>query len=81
MRRLLATVAALTMLGMAGIASAADMSGKIAAVDQSTIVLENGTTLVIGEGVSIDGLQPGMNVMLSYEEQDGQRVVTGVKLM
>ena len=79
MKRVLATVAGLAMLGLAGIANAADASGKIATVDQTVIVLEDGTMFTISEGVSVDGLQPGMEVTVSYEDQGGQMVATDVK--
>ncbi len=59
---------------------AEEAGGKIAAVDPSagTIVLEDGTTFTIAEGVSMEGLQPGTEVKVSFEEQDGQLIASEV---
>ena len=79
MKRLLGTIAGLAMLGLSSTANAEDASGKIATVDQSVIVLEDGTALAVGEGVSVEGLEPGMEVMVSFEDQGGQLVATGIQ--
>lgn len=55
-----------------------ETAGKIAAVDESTLILEDGATFTISEGVSIEGLKPGTEVTVSFEEQDGQIVATQV---
>ncbi len=55
-----------------------EAAGKIAAVNASTLILEDGTTFTIGEGVSMEGLEPGTEVTVSYEEQDGTLVATEV---
>ena len=78
MRRFLAPFAAVALLLSAGIVQAEEASGKVAAVDSQTLILEDGTSYTIGEGVSTEGLEPGTEVTVSYEEQDGQMVVTEV---
>lgn len=80
MRKVLGAVAALAMLGMSGLASAEEASGKIAAVDMDarTIQLEDGNTFTVQEGVSLEGLEPGTEVTVSYEEQDGQKTASEV---
>lgn len=78
MKKLIAPVAALAFLVSAGIAYAEDASGKIASVDAQTITLEDGTAFTIGEGVMVEGLEPGTEVTVSYEEQDGQKTATSV---
>jgi Cu/Ag efflux protein CusF len=78
MKKLIAPIAALAFMFSAGIATADEAAGKITAVDAQTLVLEDGTTFTIGEGVSTEGLQPGTEVTVSYEEKDGQMVVTDV---
>lgn len=78
MNKFIAPIAALAFVFSAGIASADEAAGKITAVDSQTLVLEDGTTFTIGEGVSTEGLEPGTEVTVSYEEQDGQMVVTDV---
>jgi Protein of unknown function (DUF1344) len=80
MRRMLVTVL-LVLIGFAGGAWAAELEGKLQSVDADarTIVLDNGTTLSVAEGVSIDGLKEGTDVKVSYEERDGKNVATSVE--
>ena len=59
-------------------AASDEAAGKIAAVDESTLILEDGATFVISEGVSVEGLEPGTEVTVSFEEQDGQIIATAV---
>ena len=61
-------------------ALADETAGKIAAVDQATgtVVLEDGTAFAISEGVSMDGLAPGTEVTVSYEDQGGLLVATEI---
>lgn len=61
---------------------AAEMEGKIQTIDTSdrTIVLDNGTTLSVSEGVSLDTLKQGTDVKVSYEERDGKNVATSVEV-
>lgn len=62
-------------------ALAADMEGKVQSVDASerTITLDNGTKIWLAEGVAVDSLAPGTEVMVSYEERDGKAIATSVK--
>ncbi|MEM7170386.1 MAG: DUF1344 domain-containing protein [Pseudomonadota bacterium] len=80
MKKFLAPVAALTFALSISAAQADDASGKIAAVDaaQGTIILEDGTAFTVVEGLPMEGLQPGTDVTVSYEEQDGQLIATEV---
>jgi Cu/Ag efflux protein CusF len=59
---------------------AADTEGKVQAVDTSerTITLDNGTKVWLAEGVPIDSIKEGAEVMLSFEEKDGKAVATTV---
>ena len=61
-------------------ALAEEAAGTIAAVDQTTgtVVLEDGTAFAIGEGLSMDGLAPGTEVTVSYEDQGGLLVATEI---
>ena len=63
---------------VSGEAASDESVGKIAAVGPSTLVLEDGATFVIGEGLSIEGLWPGAEVTVSFEEQDGEVVARKV---
>ena len=61
-------------------ALAADMEGKVQAVDTSerTLTLENGTKVWLSEGVAIDSIKEGSEVTVSYEDKDGKPVATTV---
>ncbi len=78
MNKLVAPFAALAFVFSVAIAHADEAAGKVAAVDSSTLILEDGTTFTIAEGVSMEGLEPGTEVTVSYEEQDGQLIATEV---
>lgn len=60
--------------------SAADMEGKVQSVDtgERTLTLENGTKVWLSEGVAIDSVTAGAQVMVSYEERDGKPVAISI---
>lgn len=76
-----ATAVTLT-LALLGAAEAADVQGKIKSVDTSekSFVLEDGTKVWVGEGVSMDQLKEGSDVKASYTEKDGKNVATSVEV-
>ena len=78
MNKLIAPFAALAFAFSIATAHADEAAGKVAAVDSSTLILEDGTTFTISEGLSTEGLEPGTEVTVSYEEQDGQLIATEV---
>lgn len=80
MNKFVAPFAALAFLFSVGIANAEEAAGKVAAVDPSTgsLILEDGTAFTIDEGVSMEGLEPGTEVTVSFEERDGQLIATEV---
>ena len=61
-------------------ALAADMEGKVQAVDtaERTLTLENGTKVWLADGVAIDSIKEGAEVTVSYEERDGKPVASSV---
>jgi len=61
---------------------AADIEGKVQKVDtvERTIVLEDGTQIWVAEGVSMEGLTEGASVKASFEERDGKKVATELKV-
>ena len=81
MRKTLAVLSVLSILGTAGAALAEEAMGKIQAVDPATrtLTLEDGNSFVLGDAVAINSLQPGSDVTVSYEEKDGQKTATEVK--
>jgi Cu/Ag efflux protein CusF len=78
MNKLIAPFAALAFAFSMATAHADEAAGKIAAADAGTLILEDGTTFTIAEGVSMEGLEPGTEVTVSYEDQDGTLVATEV---
>ncbi len=80
MNKLIAPFAAIAFVFSIAIAQADATGGKIATVDPAagSITLEDGTTFTIAEGVSMEGLEPGTEVTVSFEEQDGQLIATEV---
>jgi Protein of unknown function (DUF1344) len=63
-------------------ALAADTEGKVQAVDtaERTITLDNGTKVWVAEGVPLDTIKEGAEVMVSYEDKDGKAVATSVSV-
>ncbi len=63
---------------------AKEIQGTIQSVDRTkkSVTLEDGTTLAIPATVKIapDALKKGAKVSATYEERDGQRVVTSLHL-
>ncbi len=80
MNQLIAPFAAVAFVFSIAIAQADEAAGKVAQVDPAAgrIMLEDGTVFTIGEGVSMEGLEPGTEVTVSFEEQDGQLIATEV---
>lgn len=72
--------ALLTSLLFAVPAMAADLEGKIQAVDRAerTFMLDNGVKVWLSDDVSPDALREGVEVRISYEERDGKNVATRV---
>ena len=82
MRRLaLAPLSAVGILLLAMTANAGEVVGLLASVstDQGQIILDSGEAYMLGEGVSLEGLEPGMPVIVNVEEQDGQLVAVDVQ--
>ena len=66
-----------------GSVSAEDMVGVILAVDTVTrhMLLEGGAVVVVSESIPIKTLQPGQEVLVSFEENaSGEKVATQVQL-
>ena len=80
----LMVVVAVAALAFAPLALAADVQGKVKAVDQSgrMLTLEDGTQLMIPTSVKVDrqALQPGADVKVSYETQGNQNIVTTIEV-
>lgn len=81
MKRLVGAICALAMLGIASVASAAESSGKIEAVEPAsrTVQLDDGNTYVVHPALPLEGLDAGKEVKVTFVEQDGQKIITGVQ--
>ena len=78
MRYVIGAFLALAIFGSAGLADAAEITGKLAAMDGNRIMLEDGTIFVLAQGGSAEGLTPGATVVITYEEKDGQMVAAAI---
>lgn len=78
MKNLIGLLVVIVLSFTVSCAQADEAAGKITAIDSQTLVLEDGTTFKIGEGVSIEGLEPNASVTVSYEDQNGNLVATDI---
>jgi hypothetical protein len=80
MKKLFASIIALGIMGTATLASAAEMSGRVMTTDETTntIIMENGTVLELSGDLSVKGLAPGTEVVVTYDEKDGKNLVTDI---
>jgi hypothetical protein len=69
MKKVLATLAA--SAAMIGFAFAGEAEGVVATVDPETrtIMLEDGTSYVVVDGVDIDALAPGAEVRVTFDDE------------
>jgi hypothetical protein len=77
---MLKSIAALLAAGAIlsfGVAHAAEPAGKVQSVNAAErgVTLEDGTELVLAEGVPMESVKEGATVQASYEERDGKKVV------
>ncbi len=81
MKRLVGAISALAMLGLVSVASAAESTGTIEAVEPAsrTVKLDDGNTYVVHAALPLDGLKAGNEVKVTFVEQDGQKIITGVR--
>ena len=81
---MLGVLAVALVLGRMAGAQAADITGKVQAVDPAgkSVTLDNGTTLMIPATAKVDrkALAPGAEVKASYEEKGGQKVATSIQV-
>jgi Cu/Ag efflux protein CusF len=89
MKALFATLTAIAVLGALVVApvmaqGAKTVEGKVMAVDPSgkSVTLDDGTKLTIPEGAKFSkaDLKPGAAVKASYEEKDGQKILTNLEI-
>lgn len=74
-----ATLAAALLLS-AGIANAAQDSGKVLSFDRSsrTLTLADGTRYQLAQGIDTRSIKPGQEVKVSYQMKAGKKIVSKV---
>lgn len=83
MKKFVIPIAAAVFGLSTSLALAEEATGQILEVDQAagTIVLDSGQAFTLQEGASMEGLEPGTEVTVSYEidPESGEAVVTSVQ--
>ena len=82
MNRIVGIAVALLLVFAAAGARAEEIKGKIRSLDrhERAFTLDDGTQIWLAEGVSMTPLKEGSSVNTSYEERDGKKVGTSVKV-
>ena len=80
LKSLTAALALMAGLALAGAAAAQEMSVTIKSYDPTarTIIVEDGTSYTIEEGVTVTQLKAGSKAKLVITEKGGKKVVTKV---
>ena len=81
MRILFGVIAIATML-FAGAALAGQTEGLIKKIDKDTMTmtLDDGKAYKLNGEMDVDSLKPGMDVVIAYDVNDGQNIVTDMEL-
>ena len=81
MKPYISALSAIALFAFAGPALAADVSGKIQEINEEarTIMLEDGSSYQLGQGIALDGLSIGQEVTLSVEDENGRMVAQDVE--
>jgi hypothetical protein len=78
-------VAVTIVIVLAPVAWAADVQGKIQSVDPNgnVVTLDDGTQIVIPSTFTVEksALKPGVNVKVSYDEKDGQKLAKSITVI
>jgi Cu/Ag efflux protein CusF len=80
MRRLIGALCAALMV--TGAVFAAEAEGHIKAIDREglTITLDDGKSYKLPGEFDMDSIKEGMEVLLAYDEIDGQNLITDMQL-
>jgi len=75
------SAAALLLMSIAG-AQAADTDGEIKSIDREnlTITLKDGEKFKLPGEFDVTALEEGMDVVLAYDEVDGEKLITDMQL-
>lgn len=80
MRRVIVTLAAFLALSSASLAAEAE--GHITSIDRDklTITLDDGKSYKLPGEFDIDAIKEGMEILLAYDQIDGQNLITDMQL-
>ncbi len=81
MKPIIGAVSAIALIASVGMAAADETTATVEQVDETmrTITLDDGNTYELQEGVNIEGIFPGQEVTVSYEEENGDYVASSVE--
>ena len=81
MKRYIGAASAVALFLSVGLAAAEEAVGKLQGIDQAmrTIVLDDGTSYQVAEGVALEGLAPGQEVTVSFEAEGAKKIATEVR--
>ena len=71
--------AAATGAAPAGAGQEMQDEATVATVDHLVLTTAEGERYTLAEGAPVQGLEPGTRVRITYREQDGEKVVTGLE--
>jgi hypothetical protein len=80
MRKLMVAASAAALLATVSLASAAEVTGAITAIDTTagSVTLDNGQTYKLGTGVAASDWKVGDKVKLTYDEAGSEMTVTAI---
>lgn len=81
MRKLFGVFAAASLIGLAGAAYAADMTGAIKSLDaaKNMVTLDNGNSFDVAKGVSLSAFKVGEKVTVTYTQSGKMMDATAIK--
>ena len=81
MRTLIGAVAAMLLISTAA-AFAGQTEGLIKKIDKdtATLTLDDGKSYKLNAETDLDSLKPGMDVVIAYDETNGENIVTDMQL-
>ena len=70
------------LLVVPAVSFAAEVQGKVTAIDPSdrVVTLEDGTRITVPQEISLDTLTEGSEITVSYEERDGKNQATNIQM-
>jgi hypothetical protein len=82
MNKAIGIAMALLLVFVVAPAWAEELQGKVRSVDQAerAFALEDGTQIWVAEGLSIVTVKEGVSVNALYEERDGKKIATRVRI-